>query len=81
LTLYVDEIVSKGQLFILDSGGRIKTSDSYTHVGTEAGLTNLESIRSEISKKQIDSDSQCSEYSASIYEIKIIKISGLQQKL
>ncbi len=48
---FLDEVISKGQIFFLDSGGRVRTAVSHTHTGLEVVLTAFEAFRSEDSKQ------------------------------
>jgi hypothetical protein len=51
---------------------------SHAHTGPKVVLTTFESFRSKNLKKEIDSESACSEDSASLFKI---KIRGLQAQL
>jgi hypothetical protein len=48
---FLDEVISKGQIFFLDSGGRVRTAVSHTHTGLKVVLTAFEAFRSNNSKK------------------------------
>jgi hypothetical protein len=63
---------------MLNSGGRINTTVSYKHTPPKVGFTTCKYFKSENLKKEKDSESACSEDSASLYEI---KIKGLHAKL
>ncbi len=63
----------------MDSGRRLGTAASHTHTGPKVVLTDFEAFRSENEKKtEIDSESACSEDSASFFKI---QIEGLHAKL
>jgi hypothetical protein len=63
------ELFQKAEIFCLDSGGRVGTAASHAHTGPKVVLTTFEALRSK-NLKQIDSESACSEDSASLFEIK-----------
>jgi hypothetical protein len=44
---FLDEVISKGQIFFLDSGRRVRTAASHTHTGLKVVLTAFEAFRSE----------------------------------
>jgi hypothetical protein len=46
---FLDEFISKGRIFFLDSGGRVRTA--HTHTGLKVVLTAFEAFRSEHSKQ------------------------------
>jgi hypothetical protein len=48
---FLDEVISKGRIFFLDSGGRVGTAAFQTHTGPKVVLTTFEAFRSENSKK------------------------------
>jgi hypothetical protein len=50
---FLDEVISKGQIFFLDSGGRVRTAVSHTHTHTDLKVvfTAFEAFRSEHSKQ------------------------------
>jgi hypothetical protein len=43
---FLDEDISKGQIFFLDSGGQVRTAVAHTHTGPKVVLTACESFRS-----------------------------------
>jgi hypothetical protein len=55
-----------------------KKAVSHTHTDLKVVLTAFEAFKSKNSKNEVDSESACSEDSASLFEI---KIKGLQVKL
>jgi hypothetical protein len=66
----LDLIIAKGQIFILDSGEQIKIDLWYTQGHSPKSSNNhFKAFRSEKNKNEIDSESECSEDSASLYGI------------
>ncbi len=75
---FFNEIISKGWYFFLDSCIWIKTSVSYTPSQAQKQLRLLNPLEENFWKNKTDLESECSEDSSSLYEI---KIKGLQAKL
>ncbi len=47
---FLDEVITRGQIFLLDCGRGVKTTVSHAHTGPQVVLTACESFRSKNSK-------------------------------